>query len=88
MAATGSKACASSSAEGNNGRVRRHSNMGKSEKAEADGSYRGGREMSPGERWFTMETSSAELRALFRIEKELEATLLFEHEGDYRANPL
>ena len=29
----------------------------------------------------------AERRALFRLEKELEATLLFEHGGEYRANP-
>ena len=35
-----------------------------------------------------METSLAERRALFRLEKELEATLLFEHGGDCRASPL
>ena len=28
-----------------------------------------------------------ERRALFRLEKELEATLIFEHEGQYRAIP-
>ena len=44
--------------------------------------------MSPGEQWFTMENSSAECRALSRLEKELEATLLFEHAGEHRANPL
>ena len=62
--------------------------MGNSEKAEAEGSQGGGQEMSPGERWFTMETSPAERRALFWLEKELEATLLFEHGGSCRANPL
>ena len=62
--------------------------MGNSEKAEAEGSQGGGREMSPGEHWFTMETSPAERRVLFRLEKELEATLLFEHGGSCRANPL
>lgn len=61
--------------------------MGNSKKAEVDGSHGGGREMIPGERWFTMENYSAERRALFRIEKELEATLLFEHGGEYRASP-
>ena len=43
--------------------------------------------MSRGERWFTMENSLAERRALFRLEKELEATLLFEHGGEHRASP-
>ena len=43
--------------------------------------------MSPSERWFTMENSPAERRALSRLEKELEATLLFEHGGEYRASP-
>lgn len=43
--------------------------------------------MRPGERWFTMENSPAERRALSRLEKELEATLLFEHGGEHRANP-
>ena len=44
--------------------------------------------MSLGERWFTMETSPTERWALFKLEKELEATLLFEHGEDCRANPL
>lgn len=88
MAATGSKAYASSSAEGNSGRYRRRPNVGNSEKAEAEGSHGGGWEMSSGECWFTMETSPAERQALFRLEKELEATLLFEHGGDCRASPL
>lgn len=87
MAATGSKVCASSSAEGNSGRVRWRPSMGNQEKAEADSSHGGGREMSPGECWFTMENSSAERRALLRLEKELEATLLFEHRGEYGASP-
>lgn len=42
--------------------------------------------MSPGEQWFTMENSLVERRDLSRIEKEIEATLLFEHGGEYRAN--
>lgn len=61
--------------------------MGNLEKEEADISHGGGWEMSPGECWFTMENSLAERRALFRIKKELEATLLFEHGGEYRAIP-
>lgn len=44
--------------------------------------------MSPGERWFTMETSPVERRALFQLEKELEVPLLFEHGGSCRASPL
>ena len=38
-------------------------------------------EVSLGERWFNQETSTVEQRALFRLEKELEATLRFEHGG-------
>ena len=43
--------------------------------------------MSRGEHWFIMENSPVERRALSTLEKELEATLLFEHGGEYRANP-
>lgn len=88
MAAMGSKAYASSSVEGNNRRYRRQANMGNLEKAEVEGSHGGGQEMSLGERWFTMETSSAEHQALFRLQKELEATFLFEHRGRCRASSL
>lgn len=88
MAVMGPKAYARSSVEGNNRRFRRHPSMGNSKKVEAEGNHGGGREMSLGERRFTMETSLVERLALFRLEKELEATLLFEHGGDYRANPL
>ena len=57
-------------------------------KVEVEGSQGGGWEVSLGEGWFTMETSPAECQALFRLEKELEAILLFEHGGSYRASPL
>ena len=36
-------------------------------------------EISPGERWFNQETSPDEQRAMFQLERELEATLKFEH---------
>ena len=88
METMGSKASASSSAEGNNGRYRRRTNVGNLEKAKVEDNHGGGREVSPGEHWFTMETSQAEHRALFQLEKELEVTLLFKHRGSYRANPL
>ena len=61
----GSKAYMSSSVEWNNGRYKRCPNVGNLEKAEAEGSHGGGREMSPGECWFTMETSLVEHQDLF-----------------------
>ena len=45
-------------------------------------------EVSPGERWFNQETSTAEQRALFQLEKELEPTFRFEHGGRKQASPL
>ena len=57
-------------------------------KVETEGSHGGGWEMSLGECWFTMETSSAERQPLLWLEKELEATLLFEHEGSCRSSPV
>ena len=87
MAAMGSRVCVSSSADRNSGQVRWHPSLGNLEKTKADNSQGGGREMSPSERWFTMENSPVERRALSRLEKELEATLLFEHGGEYRSNP-
>lgn len=45
----------------------------------------GGGEVNPGERWFNLETYPAERRALFHLEKEMEATLMFEHGGSQRA---
>jgi hypothetical protein len=62
--------------------------MGNLEKVAVEDSHGGGREVSPGECWFTMETSSEECQALFRLEKEMEMTPLFKHKGSYRASPL
>ena len=45
-------------------------------------------EVSPGEQWFNQETSMVERRALFCLEKELEATLKFEHGRRQQASPL
>ena len=87
MAATGSRMCASSSTDGNSGRARWRPSLGNPEKTEADNSQGGDREMSPSEGWITMENSLVKRRALPRLEKELEATLLFEHGGEYRASP-
>lgn len=87
MAMTRSKVGASFSAKGNSGRARRRLSMGNSEQTKTDSSDGGRRKMSPGERRFTMENSIAEHRALFRLKKELEATLLFQHGKKYRANP-
>ena len=67
MVTIGSKAYASSYAEGNNGRFRRHTSEGNLERLEAEGTYGGGQEMSPGECWFTMETSPTEHQALFQL---------------------
>ena len=36
-------------------------------------------EVSPGECWFNQETMPAELRAMFQLEREMDATLKFEH---------
>lgn len=88
MAEMGFKFSASSSAEGISRRLRSGNNLGGLEKAAVDDRQGGGEEVNPGERWFTMETSPAERRALFRLEKEMEATLMFEHGGSRRANQL
>lgn len=48
----------------------------------------GGDEVNPGERWLDLETSSVERRALFRLEREMDATLMFEHGGGLRASQL
>ena len=48
------------------------SDMGK-DAEEVNSSVR--EEVSPGERWFNQETSSTEQRAMFQLERELEATL-------------
>lgn len=45
-------------------------------------------EINPGEHWFNQETSPAERRAMFWLERELEATLKFEHGGGQQASPL
>ena len=45
-------------------------------------------EISSGEHWFNQETSSAERRAMFQLERELETTLKFEHGGGQQASPL
>ena len=48
----------------------------------------GGDEVNPGERWFNLETSPAEWHALFHLEWEMDATLMFEHRGNQRASQL
>lgn len=45
-------------------------------------------EVIPRERWFNQETSTVEQRDSFRLEKELEATLGFEHGRRQQASPL
>ena len=87
MAATGSRVCAISNVEGNNGRERWHPNMGNPKKTEVNSSHGGLWEMRPGEHCFTIKNSTAKHRALFKLKKELESTLLFEHGGEYKANP-
>ena len=86
MAAMGSRVCIRSITNGNSGQARWCPILRNLEKMKEDSSQGGGREMSPGERWFTMENSPAECRALSRLEKELEAPLLCEHGGEYRAS--
>ena len=62
--------------------------MGNPEKAALEDIHGGGREVRPGESWFTMETSPTKRQALFRLEKEMETILLFEHRGSCKAIPL
>ena len=69
MLEMGSKASASSSIEGNNERFRRKTSMGNSKKPKVEDSHGGGREMSLGECWFTIEILLVESQALFRLEK-------------------
>ena len=88
MVKPGSKLNASSSAKGNYGRFRRGSSSSGSEKVAVDDRQGRGGEANPGEHWFTMETSSVEQQALFHLEKEMEATLMFEHGGSRRASQL
>lgn len=88
MAEMGSKFIASSSVEQISGRLRRGSNSGGLEKAVADERQGGGGEVNLGERWFTMETSPVERQAMFHLEKETEATLIFKHGGSRRASQL
>ena len=45
-------------------------------------------EVNLGECWFNMETMSAERHALFRLEREMDATLMFEHGGGKKASQL
>ena len=45
-------------------------------------------EVSSGEHWFNQETSTTERRAMFWLERELEATLKFEHGGRQQVSPL
>lgn len=88
MAELGSKLSASSSAEGNCGRFRRGGSSGGPEKVTMDDRQGRGGEVNPGEHWFTMETPLVKCRALFCLEKEMEATLMFEHGGSHRASQL
>ena len=88
MAEPESKFSVSSITEGNCGKLRRGSSSGGPKKVAADDRQGGGGEVNPGEHWFNLETSSAERRTLFRLENEMEATLMFEHGGSRRASEL
>lgn len=41
-----------------------------------------------GERWYNLKNSSVERRSLFRLERELDASLRFEQGGGQNASPL
>lgn len=56
--------------------------------ADAEERTNGQGEEDPGERWFLQENSRAEIRILTRLEDDLNSSLLFEHGGGQRANPL
>lgn len=88
MAETGSKVSVSSSTEGISGRLKQGTSSGNPGKATVEDRQGRGREVNLGERWFIMETSLTERRALFCLEKEMETTLLFEHGGSRRASQL
>ena len=45
-------------------------------------------EVNLGEHWFNMETMLAERRALFRLEQQMDATLMFEHGRRQKASQL
>lgn len=72
----------------NGGRLRRGSNSSGLDKDVEETCQGVGGEVNLGERWFNLETSSSERRALFRLEREMEATLMFEHGESRRASQL
>jgi hypothetical protein len=49
---------------------------------------RGGGKFNLGEHWFNLETSPVKRRVLFQLEREMDATLTFEHGGGLRASQL
>ena len=48
----------------------------------------GTRAVNPGEWWFNLQTTPAERRALFCLEREIDATLMFEHGGGQKTGQL
>ena len=46
----------------------------------------GGKDL--GKRWFSLEHSPSEICSLTRLKREMNSSLLFEHGGEQRANPL
>jgi hypothetical protein len=72
----------------NGGKLRRGSSSGGPNKVVEEMRQGVGGKVNPGEPWFNLETSSSEWWDLFRLEREMEATLMFEHGGSRRANQL
>ena len=88
MAEGGSNSSAGSTTDGSGGRLKRGSGSGGREKTSVDVREGGGGEVNQGECWFNLETSSVERRALFRLEREMDATLMFEYGGSQRESQL
>ena len=88
MAERGSNYSAGATTDGSGGRFKRGSGSSSPKKTTVEVHQGGGGEANPGERWFNLETSPAERRALFHLEREMDATLLFKYRGNRRASQL
>lgn len=77
-----------STKRGNYSRCRSGRGLGGTRKEAEEVHLIGSGEVNSGERWFNMETTPAERCAMFDLEREMDATLIFEHGGGQKASQL
>ena len=88
MVERGSNYSAGATVDGSGGRLKRGSGSSHPEKTIVEVRQGGGGEVNLGERWFNLETSPTERRALFHLERETDTTLMFKHGGNWRESQL